>query len=505
MSAQTDLYALPALRRNGIYFLLGKLLSGSLTFVLLLVLVRVLPTSAYGGYVSLMAYGELLWVIGGLGLPWAGARFIPEAYLQGAKAWLIRFMAGLIGAQGICLVILGGLSYWQRERMVEFLRLELDPAVFGWFLGIVLLEGVGRFVREALMGPLLLQNQVQLSQVMRQTLFLGGLAWTWQRGEGLGLGEVLRLECWASGLATGLALGVLLGFLRRLPARRDGQWQAPAGNMVWAAALSMYGSHLLSLASSPQVFLLLVQRYLGAEVAAVFGFLSSLYGQIARYLPTLLFLSLIRPKLVASYVSGGMKALSRNAHLIGRLSLAVLMPLLALVWVIGDPLLGWLSGGKFAAVGRMFLALLIALVPFSQRQLLETVAVVTHRSSWCLAGSLMSLGGLSVAWWGLAEGWGIWVVVAGWIFREWAFNLILQTGLKKSASYRPDTLTVLKLFLATGISGVVAWIVSLNVDRESLRFILQIAAVVACYGGLVLGLRVFEPEQWKLLSAVVRR
>ncbi|MGQ9686347.1 MAG: hypothetical protein ACUVT2_08595, partial [Thiobacillaceae bacterium] len=75
----SDPYSAAALRRGTWHFLSGKVVSGLLTFTILLALVRLLPVAEYGAYVGLIAAAELVYALGGLGLPWAAARFVPEA------------------------------------------------------------------------------------------------------------------------------------------------------------------------------------------------------------------------------------------------------------------------------------------------------------------------------------------------------------------------------------------------------------------------------------------
>ena len=67
-----------------------------------------------------------------------------------------------------------------------------------------------------------------------------------------------------------------------------------------------------------------------------------------------------------------------------------------------------LSNGKFTQSGYYLGGLLLALIPFSQRQILETVAVVCGQSRLCLWGSFLGVLTLPLAYWLFESGLGLW-------------------------------------------------------------------------------------------------
>jgi O-antigen/teichoic acid export membrane protein len=198
------------------------------------------------------------------------------------------------------------------------------------------------------------------------------------------------------------------------------------------------------------MFIFLTQRYLGIEATALFGFLCKLYMQIVNYLPATLLFSLIQPKLVASYVhAGNMHDLARNANLVGKLSLFVLMPLVAYVWLVGDELLYLLSDGKFVLSGDYLTGLMFAMIPLSQRRILETVAVAIDKNHIVLLGGI--LGGLSLplAFFLLKTGQGLWGPIIAIITAQVVYNFTLIFYLVRHTTYRPDTIGLVKLILAS--------------------------------------------------------
>ncbi|MCZ7562777.1 MAG: hypothetical protein M5U08_02355 [Burkholderiales bacterium] len=343
--------------------------------------------------------------------------------------------------------------------MLPTLGIAVPSAAGLAWAGLVFAEGCWRFLCEGLLGPLLQHGKIRASLVLRQALFLCSLGLLVVLGE-VGLSTVLAAELAASLLAALVALAGLTKHVRALPApsARVG-WKAPAPRELWRVALPMYGGHLLTLAYGPQVFLLLLQRFAGVETAAVFGFLHSLYAQAARYLPATLLFSLVRPKLVASYVGGGgMAELSRNANLAGKLSLFVLMPVVSFSVAGGEALISLLSGGNFARTGLLFFAFMLALVPFSQRQLLETVAVTAGRARLCILGAAVGLFTLPIMFWLLYSGAGPWAGVAALGAGHLLFALVVISGLS-GGGYRPDHAGLARLGMAAAAGAIAAGLV----------------------------------------------
>ncbi|BBO21731.1 MAG: oligosaccharide flippase family protein [Burkholderiales bacterium] len=448
-------YSSAELRRSTWHFLSGKMVSGLLTIAILLWLVRLLPVAEYGAYVSLIAAAELGFALGDMGLTWAAARFLPEARLQASPkvthelTWkLLRLQAFFL----FSLAVLAGLTF---RILLPSLGLAVSiTAALSW-VGLIFVEGNGRFLRDGLLGPLLRQDHVRSSMVIRQALFIGMLGFLVALGQ-VGLETVLVMELASSLLAGLVALFGLMRHCRPLASPLDASWRAPSTREIWRIALPMYGGRLLTFAYSTQVFLLLLNRFAGPEAAAVFGFMRSLYEQAARYLPATLLFGLVRPKLVASHVGGGgMAELSRNANLAGKLSLFALMPVVGFSCTGGDSLIGLLSGGKFPDTGLLFFGFMLALIPFSQRQLLEAVAVTISRASLCTLGSAAGLLVLPLMLWMLDTGFGSWAGVIALGGGHLLFTLVVLAGMN-SAGYLPDHAGLAKLLLAAAGSAVAA-------------------------------------------------
>lgn len=447
-------YSIITFKRNTIHFIAGKMATALLTFVTLLWLVRLLSTEEYGAYVVLVAGMEITLAITTLGLPWVTARYLPEFRLYASGKILIHFVWQVIAWISLFLIV-GALLLLAAVSWLLPLEFVQYADVVKLYLLLLLIEGLGRHIRESILGPLMQQVWAQISQVLRNLVFLLSISITVSQGT-VHLYHVVFAELVASVFGTILAL---YGMTRCLHMYRDLQgknsWQPPKWSEMWRIARYMYLGNLVTQAYNPQVFVFLIQRYLGLEATALFGFLRSLYGQVANYLPATLLSNLIRPKLVASFVGpGGMTELIRSANLVGKLSMFALMPILIFVWLAGGELINLLSGGKFNEANSYLAGLLLTLIPLSQRQLLEIVAVVSEKSHLCSWGAVLGALALPMAYLLLESGQGLWSVITSIIVSQILFSGTLIIALAHTTAYRFDVIGFFKLIVAAVIGFV---------------------------------------------------
>lgn len=498
-------YSGAALKRSAWHFLSGKAVSALLTFLILLWVVRLLSVAEYGVYVTLVAGMELAIIIATVGLPWLAVRYLPEFRLHAPGVRLRHLVFSLLAWHGVSLAVVAVVLAVGLGLFLTWADLTPHHEVAQYYLLVLLVEGVGRQVRESLLGPLLLQGVAQVSLVVRNLAFIALLAWVNLSGS-VSLIDVVQAELAASMLGAILAIGGLYLRLKgtdTLAGKPD--WQEPRLVTMWGTAGHMYFSHLLTLLYSPQIFLLIIQRYLGVEATAVFGFLRTLYEQISRYLPATLLFGLVRPKLVASYVGGGgIDELSRNANMAGKLSLFVLMPLVAFAGVAGQDLIGLLSGAKFPETGLLFLGFMLALIPFSQRQLLETVAVAAGHSRLCTRAAASGLLMLPLMYALLAAGLGLWAPVITLGLGHLVFNGLILAGVMRHAGYRPDTPGFYKLLAAALAAFLVAsWLPAMHQDWVRLL----VVALLTTAGFLLTAwwLKPFAEEERARLNGLLNR
>jgi len=445
-----ELYSGAAFKRSAWHFLSGRVASAVLTFIILLWLVRLLPIVEYGAYVTLVAALELALGISTLGLPWMAARYLPEYRLHASGEILIGFTKRVLLLLLGSLVLVALLSWVNLQWLLALMDMSQYADVARLYLLMLVVEGFGRHLRESALGPLMMQGMAQISLVVRSLAMLLLLV-LFSAVDHVSLRDVVMAELVSAMSAAAIALFGLVRYLRlhRAAVGTSG-WSEPAWEVMSRTARHMYLSQLIALSYSPQVLLVLIRRYLGVEATAVFGFLRSLYEQASRYLPATLLFSLIRPKLVASYVGqGGIEELARNANLAGKLSLFVLMPLVVFVGVRGEELVSLLAGGKFPDTGYYLLGLMLALIPYSQRQIVETVAVTSGHSRLCTFAATLGVVMLPLTYILLEVGLGLWAPIIGLGIGNLMFNGFILVGMGRITSYRPDMPGFTKLMLVS--------------------------------------------------------
>lgn len=465
-------YSGAALKRSAAHFLIGKVASALLNLIIIFWLVRLLTVEDYGAYVSLVAGAELAMAVTSLGLPWLAARHLPEFRLHANGKQLAKFTWQIIAL--ILLFVVAGalLLFVAMPWLLAYLNLAQQTDVARLYLLVLVLEGLRRNIQECILEPLLQQSQAQFSQVLRNLvllLCLGVMVFQ----VAIDLHQVVLSELAGTLFGT---VSALWGLVRYLRVHRDlhgkNDWQPPDWAEMWCTARHMYFSLLITMTYSQQTFVFLTQRFLGVETTAVFGFLLNLYGQICRYLPAALLFGLIRPKLMASYVGeGGMVQLMRNANLVGKVSQFVLMPLLVFTWLAGEELLTLLSGGKFNHSSYYLGSMLLALIPFSQRQILETVAVASGHSNLCSWGSSLGVLSLLLAYWLLALGQGLLSPIVAMIVGQIIFNVTLNAAMAFTTTYRPDVTGLLKLVASALLGFILSILVIMAWTRSILPYV----------------------------------
>jgi len=453
-------YSNGVLKRSAVHFLIGKVASALLTFTFLLWLVRLLAVEEYSIYVTLVAGTELTLFVTSLGLPWVAVRYLPEFRLYANGKQLTKFALQVIAQVCIYTVLGAVLLFIIMPWLLIPMKLEQQIDIARFYLLVLVLEGLRRNIQECILEPLLLQGQTQFSQVSRNLVLLLCLGLMTTQGT-VHLHHVVWAELAGTIAGTTSALYGLFRHLRlyrHLPGNND--WNPPIWSNMWRTGRHMYLSGLIKIPYGQTTFIFLTQHFLGAEATALLGFSLNLYRQISDYLPANLLFSVIRPKLIASYVGeNSMAQLTQNANFLGKLSLFILMPLLVCSWLVGDELLSLLSGGKFIQTGYYLGGLLLMLIPSSQTQILATVAVASGRSHLCFWGCSLGVLSLPLAFWLFQWGQGLWSPIMAMLAGQVLFNFTIITSMSFTTDYRPDGIGFFKL-VAAAVIGFLLCILS---------------------------------------------
>jgi O-antigen/teichoic acid export membrane protein len=471
-------YSGSAVKRSAVHFLVGKVVSALLTFTLLLWLVRLLSVPEYSAYITLAASADMATVFSNIGLPWIAARYLPEFRLHAPKAILIRFILQLMKYQAGVLGLTAGLAW----ICLDWILLHLDMTIYlqaaQLYVLVLMVNGIGRDLRDNVLAELLQQKLAQTCLVIRNLLFvigLGILVYT----DNVNLFSVVIVELVAGLVDVLCSLMGLAWYLTQLVDEvKKPDWTQPQWSKMWSVAINMYFSQIVTQVYSAPMFTLVIRYTLGTESTAIFGFLRNFYGQIISYLPATLLFGLIRPKLVASYVGdGGIVELTRNANIVGKFSLFVLMPLLVFAWLSGEVLLAQLSGGKFLHTGYYFAGLLCSLIPASQRQILETVAVVTNNSHLCNYAALLGVLTLPITYELIQLGFDLWAPIIAIIFGNLLFCSTIVRGVTKKTAYHADFAGFCRMLLVAAISYLGS--MQLLISGQSWFWIIAVA-LLAC-------------------------
>jgi O-antigen/teichoic acid export membrane protein len=498
-------YSSTALRKSTWHFLTGKVASALLTFFILLWVVRLLPIDEYGAYVTFIAGIELALAIAALGLPWMAARYLPEYRLHADKSKLVAFMARILIWQTAAITLLALLLFVALDAYLAWVNLSNHKDVAQLFVVILIFEGISRTTRDNLLGPMLLQGYAQISLVGRSVIYILLLAEAVFNARPPSLLMIGYIEIIATGIGMTIALTGLYLNIRALPgANSSPLWEEPKIMQMWRTAINMYLSHMMSMLHSPQIFLIITQKYLGNEAVALLGFIRSLYDLISRYLPATMLFSVVRPKLVSSFVGGGgVKELSRNANMVGKLSLFVLTPILVFSMVSGEKLIAFASGAKFLDSGFYFFGLLLALIPYSQRQLLETVAVTTGNSATCMRASISGPLTLPILFLLIYLGFGLWAPIIALGIGYTIFNTIIALAMNK-LGYQTDILGAAKL----GIIGILTYSTtfwSTHVVSGFGGLVLSAIAVALVYFAIAFAFKPFTEDERNTINRFAKR
>jgi O-antigen/teichoic acid export membrane protein len=360
------------------------------------------------------------------------------------------------------------------------LKLDMLPFLDAAKIYILTLvvDSISSHLRDSILGALLQQKLAQLSLVIRNLVFLIALSILVYKGE-VNLAYVVAAQLLASIISVLISLTGLWRYLKLTDVTQKSDWIAPKWSQMWAVAKDMYFSGLVGQVYSPHVFTLIIRYNLGEETTAIFGFLRNLFMQVLNYLPATLLFGLIRPKLVASYVGdGGIAELTRNANIVGKVSLFVLMPLLVFTWLTSEELVAQFSCNKFPHSGYYLAGFFCALVPFSQRQILETVTVVTGNSHLCNYAAFLGIFTVPIAYGLMQMDFGLWAPIIAFILGHLIFCSTIVRGVEKRNNYRADFLGYYKMLLAAFIGYLGSNLVI--IPGQGLVWIIAVAILASC-------------------------
>jgi hypothetical protein len=190
--------------------------------------------------------------------------------------------------------------------------------------------------------------------------------------------------------------------------------------------------------------------------------------------------------------------------MVGKISLFILMPLLVFSWLSGEEFVALLSGGKFLHTGYYFAGFLSTLILLSQRQILETVAMVTGNSYLCNYAGLFGIVTLPMTYLLIEWGFQLWApILALWVGSLLFCGTIVR-GIEKKTAYRADLSGYYKMLLA----GFLAYLASqmILVAGQSWMWIILVGILASCAFLLTAAIiKPFSEAERLLINQLIKR
>lgn len=384
-------YGFSAISRSLKPFLIGKGVRLFVSVAVILLLARVLEQSQYAVYVSLQALITLVGAVSSIGVQQSMLRYIPELRAAGnnqAMYWL--FTRGMLLRVGlVSLVLLIGMPFAFKYGH----KIGLDE----WFWVIPWYAAVGVFRLAALslsqsLEALLWQKQAQYGMAIGGFARLVGILLVMQFGQ-LDLWAVILVELVAEALSL---IIMTFGWF----SKRSADVHKTEGSLEWwgenrkrvfkfGAWSGLMNQTRVLYGSSPNR--LMTAHFLGSADLALFGFADSLNNLAQRLMPTKMMMSMIRPVFIAHFSEKkDFGQLSDLSNLVYRLNLSLLALPIALLLVVGEPVLSWLTAGKYGEAAYLLAGFLVLLLTEGMRTTLELLVQAVEKNQILLTNLIQS-------------------------------------------------------------------------------------------------------------------
>lgn len=257
----------------------------------------------------------------------------------------------------------------------------------------------------------------------------------------------------------------------------------------------------MRLTSGGPLMTMLASRLVGVPALAAFGFAQNLTGFLDRSLPAQLFLGLLRPRVIAAYVSDrSFGELRRRIALILKVSSCAFAAVTAVFLALGRPALGLLSGGQYASSYGLLLTFLLWLAIISLQRMQSVLTNVLGHSELLRRASLSSLLVVPAAVALVYAGAGPYGLVLGMILGE-AVSVWLVSNQLRLVGYRFvfDARGYGRITGATMAAVILGGLVALELPTGPWSVGAGVGATLATF---VLALRLFRPFAPEERSAI---
>jgi len=448
-------YTLARARSSLGFFAAGKVVTGGLGLLILLLIVRHLEPREFGLYVAFVAVLEVAVLVSSFGLMALVQRYVPDVRARGSARQLRGLLGGICLARLLTLAVACGVLAYAAVPMMGFLRLDGAVTLFRLYLVVVMIEGCARYL-DQIFESLLTQGRGQLALVVRNGAKLAGILGVLGAGAGLGLEALIWVDITAAACGLVTALCLLGGYLRG-----QASDQAPAGHVYDRArvarfSLNSYLSLVLGQVYGLETLKLVVARTLGVLETATYGFAQSLADMLRRYLPAQLLQGVLRPLLVSRHAEGhDFAELNRLANLLFKINLFCLAPVVVFLMVFGAEFVALFTGGKYPEAHSLLVGMSLLLVLHALHIVLGLIALTLERGDASVAGTVAAASGLVIAVL-LAKPYGTLGVLAGAYVSELAWCGTVWWKLRRAGwCFTLDLAGNARIILIAGAAGAV--------------------------------------------------
>lgn len=473
------------------FFLFGRAAQALASVAALLLAVRILPADEFGAYMVLIGIVEVCRPLSSLGLLPTVQQYLPEMALHATRGQFDRFVRWVTAARFAALALFSLVLYTWWVPITGWLGFASASQKDAWVACVLIVTLLGAAFTDQMLEALLEQR---FAQVVRALLPIGRLAGLLGlvAFDAVSLLNVLWVDIVVSAVCLALAELALVRQLRQL--QPDGSRTFEA-RQILSFAWHLSGSQVLNAAASGGALRIIVSAALGLAAAGEFGFMQQLLRQVQRFLPSLMFIGLVRPMLIAANVGGDRERLRAAAGLLRKSNLLLSAPLVGVVFLAGDTLPALLSGGKFADAGLTLTLILLAAVSGAQTQVTGTILQVLRHPRLVLILSMLALLSPLLVWGGCWQG--LVGAAGGLALASWIRSATTLAVLHRREPWLGvDRSGILRCLAAVAFSLALAW----TVGRYS--WAASIAVFLLLYFGSLLVFRPLAPSDVALLATV---
>lgn len=506
-------YGKTRLKQSLYAFILGKSLSSAIGIALILLVVRYLDIPNYSAYITFVAMMEIVHLFSNLGTFAAAYRYIPLCYSQHKYFELSVLLKRLTYFRFATLLSSVVLLFLFIRPLASFLNIESYLLEAKIFLLVIAFEGLARYI-DMILDSMLMQKSSQLLVLTRNGLRLIMLVCFYCISEKVELINVVYIELIASLLGFAASFIYILKLCASLASRS--KTESFVSENSANISISPFNKYL-----SKAYFSELISVFTGVEFArvalskigqlfeiAAFGFISSVFLSIRRYIPVFLFQGMIRP-LFVDFVHNkkGDQKLRILINVVFKVNLHILVPFIISAFLFGDELVMFLSGGKFSSTG-IYLTLFLFLLLFQMVHALIGFVLVAYEDSRTQFNGL-SLAVLIVSACYVSAFYSEFKVISlalGLICAEliwclYAISILAKKGIRLGL----DFLSVGKLGIISFLMILVVNYLSVTSSLNDWHILLKLTLVTVSYYLITIYFKIFGPDERSLINSMLPR